>query len=147
MAGANLESALSKHTKIFIMYQIQLCHYENQTLLIAVGSQTTNLVWPPLSPGNPTLWRGVPLAPIQKSFGSSEWDWKPRKKLPIPCKFCTYRFNRYSSTCYGKVRIDPLMAKTRNLDFFAYPVVNAAWFVVVRPCYLNRDLLSGPKGN
>ena len=100
-----------------------------------------------LAPGNPTLWRGVPVAPIQKSFGSSEWDWKPGKKLPIPCKFCTYRFIRYSSTCYGKIRIDPLMANIRNPDFFASPVVNAAWFVVVRPCYLNRDLLSGPKGN
>ena len=72
---------------------------------------------------------------------------KTLEKLPIPCKFCTYRFIRYSSTCYGKVRINPLMANTRNPGFFASPVANAAWFVVVRPCYLNRDLLSGPKGN
>ena len=95
----------------------------------------------------PTLWRGVPVASIQKSFGLSGRDWKPWKKLPIRCKFCTYRFIRYSSTCYGKVRINPLMANTRNPDFFAPLVANAAWFVVVRPCYLNRDLLSGPKGN
>ena len=100
-----------------------------------------------LAPGNPTLWRGVPVASIQKSFGSSGRDWKPWKKLPIPCKFCTYRFIRYSSSCYGKVRINPIMANIRNPDFFASPVANAAWFVVVRPCYLNRDLLSGPKGN
>ena len=93
-----------------------------------------------LAPGNP-------VASIQKSFGSSGRDWKPWKELPIPCKFCTYRFIRYSSTCYGKVRINPLMANTRNPDFFASPVANAAWFVVVRPCYLNSDLLSGPKGN
>ena len=101
-----------------------------------------------LAPGNPTLWRGVPVAPIQKSFGSSGWDWKPGKILPIPCKFFTYRFFRCSSTCYGMVRIDPLMANIRNPDFFAsLGVVNTAWFDVVLPCYLNRDLLSGPKGN
>ena len=86
------------------------------------------------------------LASIQKSFGSSGRDWKSWKKLPIPCKFRTHRFIRYSSTCYGKVHINPLMANIRNPDFFASLVVNAAWFVVVRPCYLNRDLLSGPKG-
>ena len=103
--------------------------------------------WRAVAPGNPMLWRGVPGASIQKSFGSSGRDWKPWKKIPIPCKFCTYRFIRYSSTCYGKVRINPLMANTRNPDFFASPVANAAWFVVVRPCYLNRDWLSGPKGN
>ena len=28
------------------------------------------------APGNLTLWRGVPVTPIQKSFGSSERDWK-----------------------------------------------------------------------
>ena len=100
-----------------------------------------------LAPGNPTLWCWVPVAPIQKSFRSSGRDWKPGKKLYIPCKFCTYRFIRYSSSWYGMIRIDPLMANIRNPDFFASPVVNAAWFVVVRPCYLNRDLLSGPKGN
>ena len=100
-----------------------------------------------LAPGNPTLWRGVPVASIQKSFGSSGRDWKPWKKLPIPYKFCTYRFIRYSSTCYGKVRINPLMVNIRNPNFFASPVAIATWFVVVRPCYLNRDLLSGPKGN
>ena len=103
--------------------------------------------WSTLAPGNPTLWRGVPVASIQKSFGSSGRDWQPWKKLPIPCKFCTYRFIRYSSTCYGKVRINPLMANIRNPYFSASPVANAAWLVVVRPCYLNRDLLSGPKGN
>ena len=62
-----------------------------------------------LDPGNHTLWRGVLVVPIRKSFGSSERDWKPRKKSPIPCKFCTYRFIRYSLNCYAKVRIDPLM--------------------------------------
>ena len=100
-----------------------------------------------IAPGNPTLWRGVPVVSIQKSFGLSGRDWKPWKKLPIPCKFCTCRFIRYSSTCYGKIRINPLMANIRNPDFFASPGANAAWFVVVQPCYLNRDLLSGPKGN
>ena len=100
-----------------------------------------------VAPGNPMLWRGVPVAPIQKSFGSSGRDWKPGKKLLIPCKLCIHRFIRYSSTCYSKVRIDPLMANIRNPDFFASPVVNAAWLVVVLPCYLNRNLLSGPKGN
>ena len=35
----------------------------------------------PLAPGNPTLWRGVPVAPIQKSFESSERDWKPGIKI------------------------------------------------------------------
>ena len=85
-----------------------------------------------LAPGNPTLWRGVPVTPIQKYLGSSERDWKPGKKLPIPCKFCTYRFIRYSSTCYGKVRMDPLMTNIRNPYFFASLVVNAARFVVVR---------------
>ena len=75
---------------------------------------------------------------------------KTGQKLQIPCKFYTYRFIRYSSTCYGMIRIDPLKANIRNPDFFAAPVVNATWFmwfVVVLPCYLNRDLLSGPKGN
>ena len=99
------------------------------------------------SPREPRALAWAPVASIQKTFGSSGRDWKPWKKLPIPCKFCTYRFIRYSSTCYGKVRINPLMANTRNLDFFASPVANAALFVVVQPCYVNRDLLSGPKGN
>ena len=63
------------------------------------------------------------------------------EKLPTAYKFCTYWFIRYSSTCYLKVRIDPLMANIRNPDCFASPVVNASWSVVVRPCYLNRDLL------
>ena len=27
-----------------------------------------------LAPGNPTLWRGVPVASIQKAFGSSGRD-------------------------------------------------------------------------
>ena len=107
----------------------------------------TSVEYNRVAPGNPTLWRGVPVASIQKTFGSSGRDWKPWKKLPIRCKFCPYRFIRYSSTCYGKVRINPLMAFTRNPDFFASPVASAAWFVVVRPCYLNRDLLSGPKRN
>ena len=54
------------------------------------------------------------VCPIQKSFGSSKRDWKPGKKLLIPCKFCPYRFIGYSSTCYSKVCIDPLMANIRN---------------------------------
>ena len=95
-----------------------------------------------ITPGNPTLWRRVPVAPIQKSVGSSGRDWKPGKKLQIPCEFCTYRFIRYSSTWYGKLHIDPLMANIRNPDFFTSPVVNATWFVVVLTCYLNRDLLT-----
>ena len=96
-------------------------------------AQELNSLWPSdaiwcqgsrstLASGNPTLWRGVSIAPIQKSFGSSKRDWKPRKKLQIPCKFCTNRFIRCSSTCYDKVRIDPLMVYIRNPDFFASPV-------------------------
>ena len=73
----------------------------------------------PVALGNPTRWRGVPVASIQKSFGSSGQDWKPWKKLPIPCKFCTYRFIRYPSTCCRKVRVNPLMANIRNPDFSA----------------------------
>ena len=46
-------------------------------------------------PGNPTLWRGLPVAPIQNSFGWSGRDWKLMKKLLIPCKFCTYWFISY----------------------------------------------------
>ena len=130
-----------------IMFNISLPKLINiaplQTCVICV---TDSIRHCNIAPGNPRLWRGVPVAPIQKSFGSSGRDWKPGKKLLIPCEFCTHRFIRYSSTCYGKVRIDPLMANIRNPDFFASPVVNAAWLVVVLPCYLNRDLLSGPKG-
>ena len=39
------------------------------------------------------------------------------------------------------------MVYIRNPDFFASLVVNAARFVVVRPCYLNKALLNGQKGN
>ena len=120
-------------------------HQLSMSQLIVAWWHRASYTW--IAPGNPTLWRGVPVASIQKSFGSSGRDWKPWKKIPIPCKFCTYRFIRYPSTCYGKVRINPLMANIRNPDFFASPVANATWFVVVWPCYLNRDLLSGPKGN
>ena len=91
------------------------------------------------SPREPYALAWGPSSSHTKAFGSSGRDWKPGKKLPIPCKFFTYRFIRYSSTCYGKVRIDPLVANIRNPDFFASPVVNAAWFVVVLPCYLNMD--------
>ena len=100
-----------------------------------------------LAPGNPTLWHGVPVTSIQKYFGSSGRDLKSMKKSPIPWKFCTYRLITYPSTRCDKVRIDPLMATIRNPYFFFFPVANAAWFVVVRPCQLNTDLLSGPKGN
>ena len=137
---------------IYIMMQCR-CDIDAPNRLRREKQKLSVLHWHKLAsyesvaPGNPTLWRGVPIASIQKSFGSSGRDWKPWKKLPIPCKFCTYRFIRYSSTCYGKVRINPLMANVRNPDFSASPVTNVAWFVVVRPCYLNRDLLSGPKGN
>ena len=131
----------------FIKYQKDLgcvCfEFFSGTRILTVQNEIfSKIVGLNLAPG-----RGVPVASIQKYFGSSGRDWKPWKKLPIPCKFCTYRFSRYSSTCYGKVRINPLMANTRNPDFFACPVANAAWFVVARPWYLNRDLLSGPKGN
>ena len=91
-----------------------------------------------LAPGNPTLWRGVPVASIQKSFGSSGRDWKPWKKFPIPCKLCTYRFIRYSSTCYGKVRINPLMANIRNPDYFASPVEISK--IVFRPNFFEIGL-------
>ena len=122
-------------------------HDDKYSFLSFSTTRDKRIIWNQLAPGNPTLWSGVPVASIQKSFGSSGRDWKPGKKLPIPCKFSTCRFIRYSSTCYGMVRIDPLMANIRNPYFFASPVVNAARFVVVLPCYLNRDLLSGPKGN
>ena len=42
---------------------------------------------PCLAPENPTLWRGVPVAPIQKSFGSSERDWKLGKKYRFLVNF------------------------------------------------------------
>ena len=123
------------------------CLNNHKTLVNAHFYRTVIVATFLIAPGNPTLWRGVPVTSIQNSFGSNGRDWKPWKKLPIPCKFCTYQFIKYSSTCYGKVRINPLMANIRNPDFFASPVATAAWFVVVRPCYLNRDLLSGLKGN
>ena len=87
-----------------------------------------------VAPGNPTLWRGVPVTSIQKSFGSSGRDWKSMKKSPIPCKFCTYWLITYPSTRCDKVRIDPLMVNIRNPDFSFFPVANVAWFVVARPC-------------
>ena len=40
-----------------------------------------------LAPGNPTLWHGVPVAPIQKSFGSNERDWKPGKNYRFLVNF------------------------------------------------------------
>ena len=53
-----------------------------------------------LAPENPTLWHGIPVASIWKSFGLNKWQWKSMKKLRIPCKFCTNRFIRYPCTCY-----------------------------------------------
>ena len=100
-----------------------------------------------ISPREPHALAWGPSSSHTKIFRIERTSLKTGEKLPIPCKFCTHRFIRYSSTCYGKVRIDPLMANIRNPDFFASPVANAAWLVVVLPCYLNRDLLSGPKGN
>ena len=75
-----------------------------------------------IAPGDPTLWRGVPVAPIQKYFGSSERDWKPGK---------IYRFlvNFAPNSRYGNIYIDPLMANIWNRDYFASRVVNVAWFV------------------
>ena len=86
------------------------------------------------SPREPRAQAWVPEAPVQKAFGWSGRDWKSMKKLPIPSKFCTYRFISYRPIRYRKVRIDSLMVNMRNPDVFASPVVNAAWFVVVRPC-------------
>ena len=100
-----------------------------------------------ISPREPHALAWGPSSSHTKIFRIERTKLKTGEKLPIPCKFCTQRFIRYSSTCYGKVRIDPLMANIRNPDFFASPVVNAAWLVVVPPCYLNWDLLSGPKRN
>ena len=69
-----------------------------------------------LAPGIPTLWR--PGSSHTKIFRVEQARLKTGEKLPIPCKFCTNRFIGYSSNCYGKVRIDPLMANIRNPDFF-----------------------------
>ena len=142
---SNINNVLVKYTHIRNCWNIH--DFSAPVLLIRSPLTSIFLLFSPLAPGNRTLWSGVPVASIQKSFGSSGRDWKPGKKLPIHCNFFTCRFIRYSSTCYGKVRIDPLMVNIRNPDCFASPVVNAARFVVVLPCYLNRDLLSGPKGN
>ena len=57
-----------------------------------------SVVWLGIVPGNPMLL----VASIQKSFGSSRRDWKLVNNLPIPCKFCTYRFIRYPPTRYRK---------------------------------------------
>ena len=119
----------SRNPCLFLVHTLDHVHFSFFHHWHAIYMKTKTGQW--LAPGNPTLCRGVPVAPIQKSFRSSGRDWKPGKKLPIPCKFCTHRFIRYSSTCYGKVRIDPLMANIRN---HASPVVNAAWLVVVLPC-------------
>ena len=100
-----------------------------------------------LAPGNPTLWRGSSSSHT-KIFRIERARLKTEEKMPISGILCTYRFVRYSSICYSKVRIDPLMSNMQNPDFFfAFPVVNAAWSVVVRSCQLNRDLLNAPKGN
>ena len=96
--------------------------------------------------GKPTLWCGVPVAPVQKSVVWDRRSWKFIKKLSISCESCTYRFIRYPLTRYRKVRIDPLIANMRNPNFFGSPAVNAAWFVVVRPWLLNKALLNGLKG-
>ena len=92
------------------------------------------LFHPTVAPGNPTLWRGVPVTSIQKSFWSSERNWRSMKKLPIPCNFCTNRFITYSCTRYCMVCMDLLMTNIKNPHFVVFPAVNAAWFVVVQPC-------------
>ena len=58
--------------------------------------------------------------------------------LPIQCIFpyLLYKFH-----------IVALEVHMRNPDFFCHLVATAARFVVLRPCWLNSDLLSGPKGN
>ena len=103
--------------------------------------------WFESSPREPHALACGPSSSHTKIFRVERARLKTAEKIPILCKCCTYRFIRYYSTCYVKIRIDSPMANIRNPDFFASLVVNAAWFVVVRPCYLNRDLLSEPKGN
>ena len=83
------------------------------------------------SPREPHALAWGPSSFHTKIFRVERTRLKTVEKLPIPCKFCTYRFITYSSTCYGKVRINLLMANIRNPDFTASPVANAAgllWF-------------------
>ena len=74
-----------------------------------------------LSPREPHALVWGPSCSHTKIFRIERTRLKTGEKLPTPCKFCTHRFIRYSSTCYGKVRIDPLMANIRNPDFFCLP--------------------------
>ena len=56
----------------------------------------------------------------------------------------TRRFNAHSPTCCVNFTDKIHMV---NPELFRPPLANAAGFVVLRPCWLNSDLLSGPKGN
>ena len=93
--------------------------------------------WPPEAEG----------PPFSSSLLNGDRKTRPILLLPIPCKFCTFRFLSYSPTRYRKVRIDLLMANTWNPDFCASPVVNASWRVVDRSCWLNRALIKGTERN
>ena len=123
---------------------IDCCHHQPGSISSEINFATDTSG---ISPREPHALALGPSYFHTKKFLVERARLKTGKKLPIPCKFCTHRFIRYFSTCYGKFRIDPPMANIRNPDCFASPVANATRFVVVRPCYLNRNVLSGPKGN
>ena len=111
------------------------------------GEDTSPTIAVP-SPREPHALALVPVAPIQKSFGSSERDWKPRKKYRFLVNFApTYSLDINLLAMERCASIRSWQIYETNPDFFASPVMNAVRFVVVRPCYLNRNLLSGPKGN
>ena len=83
-----------------------------------VTGVSDNWLWMSLcSPREPRAMAWGPSSSHTKIFRVERARLKTGDKLPIPCKFCTYRFLRYSSTCYSKIRIDPLMANIRNPDF------------------------------
>ena len=88
------------------------------------------------SPREPHALAWGPSNSHTKIFRVERARLKTMGKSPIPYKFCTYRFIKCPSTCQIKFRIDPLRADLRNPDCFASPVVNAAWFVLVRPYYM-----------
>ena len=120
----------------------------------AIGTMCLTMwpvTWPTEANENTRVARGT-LSAI--TVGSSNLCGGPKFRAAAPNIVADQNFSvvlnlfiRYPSTYYGKVSINPLMANIRNPDFSASPLASAAWFVVVRPCYLNRDLLSGPKGN
>ena len=68
------------------------------------------------------------------------------EKSQIPCKFCTYRFRwLHFPLLHVVVMICNVPPKVNmiNLDLSVPRVTNSCWFLVVRPCKLNWDMLSG----